>query len=307
MSVNQIKSPFLRTTQNPDTTAAPAATQMNTSTRLNVGSALAAKYQHVVDSLEGSAQEDLAKVLNFLNNSYGSGHILEYATIDDSGHRDLQGRVVLDIPEAAFFGDRPGYFQLRLSWPKLDKAGDAIVKVTLNYRIGADGNNILLAPGAGTGERDGWTNISSQRLNVQHLIEAGFFAPACIKEVLTFVNKNMGNESGIKTLTPQSDVRIVLRNTIVPPTEKQDNSRNIVTTKAAGSDAGLGMSAVHFQGATILSQAGGLLLGDNKDKVTAKVSFAELMARFGVGAPVATPNMGAQVDKAHLTNEDESM
>jgi hypothetical protein len=284
----------------PTTTPTPAP-MSNTngsapvSTAKRIGAAIATKYQQVLPTIQGARAEELAKVLQFLDTSFGSNHILEYASIDSSDNNDLNGRVVLNVPAEAFFTESAGYFQLRAAWPELDDAGTPVIKITLNYRVDPNtGNNILLQAGGGNGDSSGWTNIASQRVSVQHLIEAGFFAPEAIAELLTFVSNNAGSRTAIKTLTPRSNVIIALRNTIVPLSAKT-NSRNISTSKEAGSDAGIGMAVFHFSGATILAQLGGLLLSNEAKKaVSAKVGLNELMARYGM--PVAQPDMGADIN-----------
>lgn len=283
---------FAGTAATATATAATAATPTHSPNQY--GKELVAKHLATASAIDGTPRaEELGKVLMFLDRSYGSSTLMSYAKIHDGvGNADLAGRVVLSLPEDTFFGTNPGFFELRLSWPEIDNTGIPVAKVSLNYRIGADGKNVLLSPGGGTGESTGWTNINSARLPIQELIEAGFIAPEAISEVMSFVSSNLGASSAILRLTPKSDVTIVLRNTIVPKTTSANVGRNIVPGggKQAGDDAGLGMAMVHFQGATLLPRISGLLVdGETKAAMTTKVSMAELLARYG-GA--SRPNAG---------------
>lgn len=261
---------------------------------VQAGSALWTKYSSELTTLAGPRAEELAKVLGFLNNNYGSRQILAAARIDTRVEANTFGQVLLTIPQSEFFTTQPGYFQLRLSWPELNAQGQAIVKVTLNYRIGNDGNNILLAAGGGTADNSGWTNINSQVLPVQDMIEAGFFSDAAIPAILAFVRDNLGLKT-ILTLTPQSDVVIALRNTIVP-INAITNGRNIQTTRAPGEDVGIGMALVYFQGCTLLPKLSGLMhTADSLAKITAPMTFEALLAKYG-SAPVAQPDLDVAGD-----------
>jgi hypothetical protein len=268
--------------------------------RVQVGSELYTKYQAGLTNLSETKASELSKVLTFLNNSFGSHQILAAAQIDVRETAGTFGQVLLTIPKDHFFTTQPGYYQLRLSWPELNAQGHAVVKVTLNYRIGADGNNVLLAAGGGNGDNSGWTNINSQVLPIQDMIEADFFADAAIPAILAFVRDNLGMKT-ILTLTPQSDVVIALRNTIVP-TNAATNGRNIPTTRAPGEDVGIGMALVYFQGCTLLPKLSGLMhTADSLAKVTAPMSFDALLAKYG-GAPVAQPDLTLGADLSVATN-----
>lgn len=294
-SNNGFTNPFAGILGAPNQAAAAGATPPAPPTpkpaapRVQVGSQLWAKHSEALTTLEGPRAEELAKVLGFLNSSYGSNQILAAAKIDTRVGVPTFGQVLLTISKDSFFTTQPGHFQLRLSWPELNAQGHAVVKVTLNYRIGNDGNNVLLAGGGGTGDNSGWTNINSQVLPVQDMLEAGFFADAAIPAILAFVRDNLGMKS-ILTLTPQSDVVIALRNTIVP-INAATSGRNIPTTRAPGEDVGIGMALVYFQGCTLLPKLSGLMhTAESLEKVTAPMSFDALLAKYG-GAPVAQPDL----------------
>lgn len=299
-SNNGFTSPFAGASSVPTQATTLAAPPTPKAPRVQVGSELYTKYGAGLTSLSETKASALSKVLTFLNNSFGSHQILAAAQIDVRENAGTFGQVLLTIPKDHFFTTQPGYYQLRLSWPELNAQGHAVVKVTLNYRIGADGNNVLLAAGGGNGDNSGWTNINSQVLPIQDMIEAGFFAEAAIPAILAFVRDNLGMKT-ILTLTPQSDVVIALRNTIVP-TNAATNGRNIPTTRAPGEDVGIGMALVYFQGCTLLPKLSGLMhTADSLAKVTAPMSFDALLAKYG-GAPVAQPDLSIGADLSVATN-----
>lgn len=267
----------------------------------NYGKTIASKHKDTVVSLSGPRAEELSKVLMFLDRGYGSNTLLEYARIDESDDVNLRGRVVLTIPPEAFFGQNPGQFQFRAAWPELDRNGLPVLKVTLNYIVEANGNNAMLQAGGGTGDNSGWTNINSQKLSFQEMLEAGYFDEAAIPEIFAFIMENLGSSSAILTLTPKSPVTVVLRNTIVPnrPSKGDISGRTITPKggKVAGDDAGLGMAFIHFTNATVLPKLSSLLLDEaTTAKLTPKLGLGDLAARYGINRPVAqvTPQ-GANV------------
>jgi hypothetical protein len=219
-------------------------------------------------------------VMHFLSSErYASMELLEAIQVND------KGEIGLLIPQEHFFGENPGFFQLRAAWPQVGVDGVARCQVTINYRVDGNGHNVLLQPGMGTGERTGWSDLNSSACAVQELIEFGYIDQASVGQFLSFVSSKVGaKEKTTLTLTPQSDVFVTLRATIVPKEPSSDNGRNIVTDKAAGELANLGIASIEFQGATIL-KLNSPLVGKSS---TPLISMGELMAKYGQ-RPVATP------------------
>ncbi len=238
--------------------------------------------------LSATQEKAAMEVVHFLSDErYASITVLELLQLDAT-----TGEVVLTIPEDQFFGEQPGYFQLRAAWPELDALGVAKCKITLNYRVDpSTGSNVLLSPGMGTGERDGWANMSSASGPVQSLLDGGYIADAAVPQFLQFVTQKLNaSEKPTQPLTPKSAVRCTLRATIVPknanapaPALKGLASRQIVTNKAPGEVANLGLATVEFSGATMLSA---LSPFTNNKQNAPLLSMAEMMAKYS-GRPVA--------------------
>jgi hypothetical protein len=236
--------------------------------------------------------EELDKVLSFWNN-YACQELQQYATICDGVNDDgsidpnLQGRVVLEIPETAFHTQTSGFFQLKLLWPRVNDDGEITCKLSLGYKIQPDGHATELSTGGKRVDGIEFTSINSATYGLDDLFTHGYLSPTVEDRVMKFALNKMGDDKGILPLTPTGSVIIVLRNTIRPLV---DNPKlNITSSKyAPGEDSGIGMAAIAFSDATLLPALTALLNAKVTDRP--RRSFADIQAAYGSGHRMtATP------------------
>lgn len=257
-------------------------TQVKSANQEQIENTLDALKQAIADmDLTPAARKNATDVITLLSEErYASTTLFQRLALGS------KGEIGLTLSESDFFGQNPGFFQLRGAWPERDEADILKLKLTINYMV-EKGENVLLQPGMGTGDSMGWANINSAPVPVQQLIEHGFIDPNAFGQLLDFCQSKLDiTEKATLPLTPKSDVIVTLRATVVPLNSTGTiGKREIVSKRAAGELANLGINTISFSGATVLAALSPLVIDGPRN---ATLGMAELMAKYS-GRPVATP------------------
>lgn len=225
---------------------------------------------HSLSALAACAIKQEVKVSADFAQAWAINGCVDFAPYLDLG-ADAQS---LCLPAAKFRGQQDGEFILRLGYAEI--VDNAIkVKVNITYRVMANGSCVTLTKG-GASQAE-WKQVNSAPIDIEDLVNYGYFVPEIAEEMISWAANNVGKES-VFALVPTTSVNIGL---------KVNVSQKDTDKFRKGDISGLGINTIGFCATRIKNEAGLL----NKAVTEApKLGANALMQKYrGVGPALTVP------------------